>query len=78
MTPDFWVSLPGLVTAIGGAAVGLLTFFLGQKKSHHEELEDLYTQMKAERDDYYQKWQASVRRNMELEKEKSKNDENSK
>ncbi|VDG18259.1 hypothetical protein MUDAN_BIHEEGNE_03176 [Lactiplantibacillus mudanjiangensis] len=77
MTPDFWASLPGLVTAIGGAAVGLLTFFLGQKKSRHEELEDLYDQMKSERDEYHDKWKESESENTELRK-KLNDDENSK
>lgn len=79
MTPDFWTSLPGLITAAAGAIAAIGTFILSRRKSRHEELEQLYSEMKhdrdvikRERDDYYDKWRDEVKKNIELEKGKVK------
>ncbi|WP_338230768.1 hypothetical protein [Lactiplantibacillus paraxiangfangensis] len=77
MTASFWTTLPGIITALGSAAIAIGTFLLSKKKSNHEAYEQLYSQMKEERDEYYQKWQSEVRKNIKLEKEKSRNEQDS-
>ncbi|MFC6180365.1 hypothetical protein [Lactiplantibacillus daowaiensis] len=69
MTPSFWSSLPGIITALGSVVTVIGTFFLSQQKSNHEEQQALYGRMKQERDESYTKWKKSESENMKLKSE---------
>lgn len=64
------------VSLIIGALVSLVTFMESKRKTRHDELHDLYDEVKSdndkirkERDRYHEKWLASEKKIDELEEE---------